>query len=77
MNPIRLKSIGELLNEQFNIPSYQRGYRWSVRQVEELLNDILEFQQSKNDGFYCLQPIVVKKNRDIENVWDVIDGQQD
>ncbi|MDD3596497.1 DUF262 domain-containing protein [Sulfuricurvum sp.] len=76
MNQIRLKSIGELLNEKFNIPSYQRGYRWTVRQIEDLLNDILEFQQSKNDGFYCLQPIVVKKNRKNIDSWHVIDGQQ-
>lgn len=76
MNPIKLKSISELLSEKFNIPSYQRGYRWSIRQVEDLLNDILEFQQSKSDGFYCLQPIVVKKNRINNDVWDVIDGQQ-
>lgn len=75
-NILVLKSISELLNEKFNIPSYQRGYRWTVRQVEDLLDDILEFQQSKSDGFYCLQPIVVKKNKVHNDVWDVIDGQQ-
>ena len=78
--PLRLKSVNELLNYQFFIPSYQRGYRWSRQQVEDLLNDIWEFtldvKQDKNKGFYCLQPIVVKKNKDDPIKWDVIDGQQ-
>ena len=49
-NPkLKLKSIYELLcneegkAERFFIPSYQRGYRWTRRQVKELLEDIWEF----------------------------------
>ncbi|MDN5095804.1 DUF262 domain-containing protein [Aliarcobacter butzleri] len=86
-NPkLKLKSIYELLcneegkPESFFIPSYQRGYRWTEQQVKDLLNDILEFHQNvklrKNDGFYCLQPIVVKKSKNKNYDWDVIDGQQ-
>ena len=84
-NP-KLKSIYELLcneegkPESFFIPSYQRGYRWTEQQVKDLLNDIWEFHQNvklrKNDGFYCLQPIVVKKSKNKNYDWDVIDGQQ-
>ena len=86
-NPkLKLKSIYELLcneegkPESFFIPSYQRGYRWTEQQVKDLLNDIWEFHQNvklrKNDGFYCLQPIVVKKSKNKNYDWDVIDGQQ-
>ncbi len=77
---LRLRSINELLDESFFIPSYQRGYRWTEAQVTDLLNDIWEFtqdvEQDKNKGFYCLQPIVVKESKSIEYKWDVIDGQQ-
>lgn len=82
---LKLKSIYELLNneedkpESFFIPSYQRGYRWAKQQVEELLEDIWEFtiKRQKQDGeFYCLQPIVVKKSKNINYKWDVLDGQQ-
>lgn len=63
-NELVLKPISALLNESFYIPAYQRGYRWTERQVTELLNDIKEFQQQAEEGprdaFYCLQPIVVK-----------------
>lgn len=77
-NTITLKAIGEVdfLNNHFFIPSYQRGYRWTEKEVTDLLNDIQEFQNKRNkeEGeFYCLQPIVVI-NRN--GNWEVIDGQQ-
>ena len=42
-NKIELKSVSELLGKKFFIPSYQRGYRWTDLQIENLLNDIWEF----------------------------------
>jgi uncharacterized protein with ParB-like and HNH nuclease domain len=91
-NTICLKSVSELLGLNFFIPSYQRGYRWDTKQVQELLDDIYDYtkQTSKAEKeFYCLQPIVVVKcedkvvvqnklNSDLDgNIWyEVIDGQQ-
>jgi uncharacterized protein with ParB-like and HNH nuclease domain len=74
-NEIKLLSINEIIKEKFLIPSYQRGYRWEKRQVTELLDDIWAFseQEKKKGEFYCLQPVVIKKNKD---KWEVIDGQQ-
>ena len=69
-NKIELKSVNELLEMKFFIPSYQRGYRWTEQQVKDLLNDILEFLQKKKQEyeFYCLQPLVVKrKDEDVLN----------
>ena len=78
-----LKSINELLGEGFYIPHYQRGYRWTEKQVKDLLDDIWAFatKPNKDIGFYCLQPIVVKRRTWIENGqeitgWEVVDGQQ-
>lgn len=75
-----LKSINDLLKYEFLIPSYQRGYRWTEIQIKDLLNDIYEFIQQKENktesvgDFYCLQPIIVKKEK--ENNYKLIDGQQ-
>lgn len=79
MNSISIKPINKLLQHGFFIPAYQRGYRWTEKQVEDLLNDINEFSpkeipSSNEKTWYCLQPIVVKKKG--ENQWEVIDGQQ-
>lgn len=75
-NILVLKSINQLFEYSFFIPSYQRGYRWSDTQVTQLLEDIWQFSQKegKSKGeFYCLQPIVVKYNNE---KFEVIDGQQ-
>ena len=69
----------------FNIPYYQRGYRWEEKQVNDLLKDLQEFyyKSRKNGlsaGYYCMQPLVVVKNerksKDNTIVFDLIDGQQ-
>lgn len=74
-----------LQDRKFNIPSFQRGYRWEKRQVTELLDDLKEFIDTvidydqcaiKQGQFYCLQPIVVQPNRQQTDVYDIIDGQQ-
>tara|TARA_R110000823_G_scaffold10240_7_gene35362 strand:- start:751 stop:2577 length:1827 start_codon:yes stop_codon:yes gene_type:complete len=77
---LTLKPINDLLTMSFFIPAYQRGYRWSSRQVVELLEDVYEFcdrQHPKDDDFYCLQPVVVKQKAEQEKAqWEVVDGQQ-
>ena len=75
-NQLMVKSISELSGMDFIIMDYQRGYRWTKVEVEELLEDLLAFakRQDKSKGeFYCLQPVVV---RDRETHYEVIDGQQ-
>lgn len=83
---IQMKAVSDLLGMNFFIPNYQRGYRWTEQQVEDLLNDIYNFTKNKHsqDEFYCLQPVVVKKMSELdlqkfglEGEWyEVVDGQQ-
>ena len=73
------KAIGNILDKDFFVPYYQRGYRWGEEQVVALLNDLLEFYKhikKKTEGYnyYSLQPLVVKK--DLDDKFRVIDGQQ-
>ena len=73
---LRLRSVFDLLSERFFIPTYQRGYRWTPRQVEALLDDVAEFQRSVRapNAYYCLQPVVVRRRPSGD--WEVVDGQQ-
>ena len=74
---IEIKPISELIKNKFFIPSYQRGYRWTERQVNKLLNDIWEFvneEKISDEEWYCLQTVIVKKTDD--GKWEVIDGLQ-
>jgi|26BtaG_2_1085354.scaffolds.fasta_scaffold00259_2 uncharacterized protein with ParB-like and HNH nuclease domain len=68
-----LKSIAELLDFNFRIDAYQRGYRWDTAQVYSLLTDIDEFTP-EFQSFYCLQPLVIRKIDD--TTYELIDGQQ-
>ncbi|WP_148787327.1 DUF262 domain-containing protein [Campylobacter concisus] len=74
---IEQRSVRDIIDKKinFNVPAYQRGYRWNKLNVTDLLDDLLEFRQDDINGkFYCLQPLVVKKIG--ENRYNVIDGQQ-
>lgn len=71
---IDLKPVGALLSDTFQIPAYQRGYRWTGFEVTKLLVDVWDFIQSNEGRFYCLQPLVVKRLPN--GAFEVVDGQQ-
>lgn len=54
------------------IPNYQRGYKWEISNVEDLLNDINNINNiDKNE--HCLHNLTIIEN---ENKTEIIDGQQ-
>ena len=76
-NTINQFAIGELLDGRyFYIPSYQRGYRWTEKQVGDLLRDLLCFSndlankgnKDEKDQFYCLQPVIARPITDIDQL---------
>ena len=85
-NIIDQVTVSKLLDDRyFFIPSYQRGYRWTKKQIYDLCNDLLEYclKKDKKDGsFYSLQPLIVRKGKycidgkEREDAYEVIDGQQ-
>ena len=60
----------------FNIPEYQRGYKWTADNVMQLLDDLKNFGNKRNgDEFYCLQNITVAKETLKDSTcMNVIDG---
>lgn len=72
---IPLKAISSLQGFEFIIPSYQRGYKWTSKNIEELINDFLDFiEKGDEKKMYCLQPLAVIPKGDKKFI--VIDGQQ-
>ncbi len=67
------KTIGDLKDQLFFVPSYQRGYRWTKHEVTALLDDIHGFS-TEGDKRYCIQPLIVKRRAD--GSFEVVDGQQ-
>ena len=66
-----------LNDKTYYIPEYQRGYKWSKQQVEQLLDDVYRFSLTRDeDHFYCLQNITLFQNLEHEKYLNVVDGQQ-
>lgn len=72
------KSINCLIEEKlcFEIPYEQRGYRWRVLNLLELLGDLIEFSKDLTGTVYCLQPLAVSKKDSAHGIYRVWDGQQ-
>jgi hypothetical protein len=56
----------------YNIPLYQRGYKWEEKHVLKLLDDIDNFKVS-DSKFYCLQNITLVPEH---TYFNIVDGQQ-
>ena len=73
--------FGEYLTSKgcsfYNIPEYQRGYKWTAANVIQLLEDLKNFKKCDNDQVYCIQNITITKQKHKDS-WcmNVIDGQQ-
>lgn len=70
-------SINDLIinSKRYNIPLYQRLYVWEEEQVDNLLEDLHEAYVADKELFY-LGGILLVKQENNENIFDLIDGQQ-
>lgn len=71
----RVKKIGVLgifQSDKYVIPRYQRAYAWEREQIEQLIDDILDFEQNN----YYIGSLIVAKVEGLENTYEVVDGQQ-
>jgi len=81
LNEIKLQSIQNLLDtKNLRIPPYQRPYKWTKKNIEELLTDIdiaLEKKKElRNKNFkYRIGTVLLHNNKE-DKTLDVIDGQQ-
>lgn len=73
-----IKSINELLKMEIDIPDYQRPYKWTIQNIEELLGDIsTAINQAglyRTPFNYRVGTIILHENE--HGIFDVVDGQQ-
>lgn len=72
----KLKKIKDLINtKNLTIPEYQRPYKWTLKNVNQLIDDILYF---KDKNAYRLGTIVLHKDKNENNIdrFNIVDGQQ-
>lgn len=62
--------------ENLRIPNYQRPYRWTTQNVNELIDDVLEAVNGGKSN-YLIGNIILHKNKDGDKEYfDIVDGQQ-
>ncbi|MGL2829305.1 DUF262 domain-containing protein [Helicobacter pylori] len=61
----------------FEIPSYQRGYAWQMRQLKDFWND-LEHVSKLGDKFHYMHSLTLRRleNELEDSAFEIIDGQQ-
>ncbi|EFY07500.1 DUF262 domain-containing protein [Succinatimonas hippei] len=69
---VEVKSINNLELDKYIIPVYQRSYKWSEKEISQLLNDIIFFKSYQE---YRLGTIVLYYNNSIDK-FEIVDGQQ-
>lgn len=86
---IEKKTLNSFFERNFRIPDYQRGYQWEKEQWEELWEEIDKLYTADGNSaqpqisdiffgsmFFAEQDIDAIEEDDIEELYDIIDGQQ-
>lgn len=68
------KDGGEISNVELVIPEYQRPYKWTAKNANQLLDDILEAKNSNKEA-YRVGTLILCKEKDKEG-YGIVDGQQ-
>ena len=67
------QNIGDVFNEWYTVPSYQRNYVWESDQIEDFLNDMEDNYEEHANDEYFLGSFIIQNKKDNN---DLLDGQQ-
>ena len=80
MSEARILSVEELLGWELRIPPYQRPYKWTKKNITDLLLDIeTSIREAKKykDFKYRVGTVILHANTEEEKpTYDIVDGQQ-
>lgn len=68
-------ALHEVMKLPLSIPDYQRPYKWTIKNVNQLIEDILENFEKASDKSYRLGTVVLHQKEE-GKTQDVVDGQQ-
>lgn len=73
---LTIKQIFGNADSFYQIPRYQRPYKWEDDQIDKLWDDIYEAYQNGDKNYFLGSIIVANSNDKSSTYWDVVDGQQ-
>jgi uncharacterized protein with ParB-like and HNH nuclease domain len=71
-------TIKQLFNNSdslYQIPRYQRPYKWADEQIDKLWDDLTEAYDNENESYF-LGSVITASPKDSSSYLDVVDGQQ-
>ena len=78
----KVLKIKEILGVNLSIPSYQRPYKWTIKHVQQLIDDLLTHFRNQQQVYRIGTVVIHKYNEEnketqkIEEKLDIVDGQQ-
>lgn len=63
-----------ITNTNLNIPEYQRPYKWTLKNVNQLIDDI--FTHKKKSSYRLGTLVIHKEQKDGKTISNIVDGQQ-
>lgn len=75
LNKVEIIKVDKLLaKNNLQIPEYQRAYKWSIKNVNQLIDDILYFQNKKSYRFGTI--VLHQEEKEEKTILNIVDGQQ-
>jgi hypothetical protein len=69
-------SLDEFFAKSYLVPAYQRNYAWGTTEIQQLVDDLVDFFNDSKSPFYLLGDVIVVESRDRDYDFEIIDGQQ-
>lgn len=74
-NSLTIKELFGNADSLYQIPIYQRPYKWGTEQVEKLWEDLYEAFENDEPNYF-LGSVITAKPQESSNYLDIVDGQQ-
>ena len=72
----KILKIDDVLKLNLRIPDYQRPYKWTIKHVQQLLDDLLTHFRNQEQVYRIGTVVIHKYNEKDEVKLDIVDGQQ-
>lgn len=72
----KVMKLKEILGKDLSIPGYQRPYKWTIKHVQQLLDDLLTHFRNQEQVYRIGTVVIHKYSKDNKKMLDIVDGQQ-
>lgn len=71
-----IQSVSSIAFDRLTIPPYQRPYKWSIKNVNQLIDDVINFCERGTSEYRLGTLVLHKLSKDPTSEMEIVDGQQ-